>query len=191
MPIKDLPETQLIGSCLEPVNDRMGLNMGGHAALVRLYIYEVRSSAPLLTQMAALVRVADYQLWLSDDLGSYESALGVYQYAYRQLRHNGIAPASIEAIFAPRIPVVLPALSPNPLVSEETARSAGHIDVAFDITKHGWSDAVEVLDTTKNASRAAEKDLLRVIRYRRFRPRIVDGEFADISRVVMRYYLDE
>lgn len=186
MQLQELLETEFVGSCLEPVT-----SYGGLASLVRLLIYEVRSSAPVLSQVDALVRLADYNLWLSRGLSAYESTLALYEHAYRQLKENGIAQASIGKIFSPETPVVLPALLPNPLASEEISESIGYIDVAFDITKYGKSKQIEILDTTTNATRAAKKNLVHLIRHSRFRPRVTDGQFTDTSRVVVRHYLND
>jgi hypothetical protein len=119
-----------------------------------------------------------------------ESTLALYEHAYRQLEENGIAQASIEEIFSPQTPVVITS-GPNPLVSEETQESTRYIDVAFDITKHGESENIEILDATTDATRGAEKDLVRLIERSRFRPRVTDGQFSDTSQVLVRYYLND
>jgi len=40
-------------------------------------------------------------------------------------------------------------------------------------------------------TRAAERELVRLIERRSFRPRVINGEFADAASVVVRYYLDD
>ena len=91
-------------------------------------------------------------------------------------------------MFSPSMPVVLPAFMPNPLASTETPGSSGYIDIAFEITKYGRPRAVEILDAA-NATTAAKRDLLALIRNNRFRPRLTDGQFADAAPVRVRYYL--
>jgi hypothetical protein len=86
---------------------------------------------------------------------------------------------------------VLPAFSRNPLALSETPDSSGYIDVAFDITKYGKSKAIEVLATTTNTASAARTRLIDLIRDSRFRPRMSGGTFADRSRVVLRYYVND
>jgi hypothetical protein len=86
---------------------------------------------------------------------------------------------------------VLPAFRPNPLVSEETAQSTGYIDVAFDVTRDGGARRISVLDTTRNASGAARRELVRLIKESVFRPRVVDGKVAEAARVTFRYYVEE
>jgi tetratricopeptide (TPR) repeat protein len=201
---QELLEMELIGSCLEPVisqeafadvrGERLPgipvVNIGGTASLARLLIYEVRSSAPALSQVNALVRLADFRLAALRAADVDESTLALYEHAYRQLEENGIAQASIEEIFSPQTPVVITS-GPNPLVFEETQESTRYIDVAFDITKHGESENIEILDATTDATRGAEKDLVRLIERSRFRPRVTDGQFSDTSQVLVRYYLND
>ena len=140
----------------------------------------------------ALVQLADWEQLFAENrrwAGRADSVIGMYEHTYAQLRTEGVEQASIDELFAPKLPVVLPAFLPNPLASEQTPESAGFVDVAFDITSEGASDNIDILDTTTNATRAAEKDLVRVIKYSTFRPRSTDGRFEDSSRVVVRYYL--
>ena len=106
------------------------------------------------------------------------------------LEQAGAPKSSVERIFAPATPVVLPSFQPNPLERDETRAAAGYIDVAFEITKYGRSRAVEVLDEA-NASHDAKQDLIALIRSNRYRPRLTDGAFADVTPVRMRYYLYE
>jgi hypothetical protein len=144
-------------------------------------------------RMDTLVQLADWELMFADNrrwTGRTDSVTGMYEQTYQQLRTEGADQASIDAFFAPKLPVVMPAFLPNPLASEQTPESVGFVDVAFDITSEGESDNIEILDTTTNATRAAEKDLVRLIKYGSFRPRSADGNFEDSSRVVVRYYLD-
>jgi hypothetical protein len=50
---------------------------------------------------------------------------------------------------------VLPAFSPDRLVSSEAPDSSGYIDVAFEITKYGRGKSVEFLDSSTNATEVA------------------------------------
>ncbi|HEU4616979.1 MAG TPA: tetratricopeptide repeat protein [Gammaproteobacteria bacterium] len=121
--------------------------------------------------------------------GRYAPVLEQYEQAYERLSQEGAEPASIEQIFSPAMPVVLPAFMPNPLVSEETPESTGYIDVAFEINEYGRAEHIEVLGA-ENAARGAERRLVHLIKGSLFRPRIVDGRIDDDSRVVLRYYLN-
>ncbi|MBN1238280.1 MAG: hypothetical protein JXB36_07245 [Gammaproteobacteria bacterium] len=154
--------------------------------------YETATSMPLLTRAETLVQLADLNVLRAHRARSFREYDAVplqYEQAYEQLRGEGVAQASIDEIFSPEIPVVLPAVYPNPLVSEKTA-SAGFIDVAFDITRYGESENEEILDT-KNATGADRRSLLRLIRRGVFRPRVVGGRIAESSRVIVRYHLDD
>lgn len=162
----------------------------GRESLERLASYEEERSAPLSSQANALVQVADWDLLYSRSRKADDSALQMYAQAYEQLEQEDAAKASIDRIFAPETPVVLPAFLPNPLASVEPDESTGYIDVAFKVTKYGESRQVEVLDTT-NATRAARGRLVRLIKGSLFRPRVTDGEFSDAAPIVMRYYVNE
>src|SRR5690606_18347309 len=130
-----------------------GLRGMGRRSLRFLHAYAVENSAPLVEQTDALVQIADWNLvFAQGDRKPTESALEEYERAYDELAGEGVAQQSIDEIFAPEVPVVLPAFLPNPLASEETPETSGFIDVEFDITKGGESDEIEILDTTTNAS---------------------------------------
>ena len=110
-----------------------------------------------------------------------------YEQAYDLLEQKGVAQASIDELFAPETPVVLPTFLPNPFASRDTSESARYVDVAFDITKYGRSEhAVDPND--EEPTDAAKKDVRRPIDASWFRPRVTDGRFADATRVVVRYY---
>jgi hypothetical protein len=117
-----------------------------------------------------------------------ELPLAQYGQAYEDLKKAGIDQTSIDAIFAPRTPVVLPAFLPNPLVSEASG-AIGYIDVAFEVTRHGYAENIEVLGATESVIRRVERDLVRLIEESPFRPRMINGEFAERSRVEVRYYV--
>jgi hypothetical protein len=153
----------------------------GRLSLERLFKYEVASGAPLLDQIDALLRIADWDLLYSE-----RSALEGYELVYRMLEEMG-AQASIDEIFAPTTPVVLPTFSPSPLASDETETSNGYIDAAFDITRYGSSRRVRIIDASTNATDTDKDRLVRLINGSRFRPRVTDGEFARRSSVVVRY----
>src|SRR5687767_6060630 len=104
------------------------------------------------------------------------------------LEQDGASQTSVEQLFGPPTPVVLPAFQPNPLARDATRAETGYIDVEFEITKYGRSRAVEILDNA-NATHAAKQDLMTLIRSSRYRPRLTEGTFADATPVRMRYYL--
>ena len=178
---------------LREIEEEIFSRGGGADALIRLFDYEIRSSAPTLDQVNALVRMADYQLGRSAGAGRSEdeSIFALYADAHRVLVENDVDQATIDKMFSPSIPIMLTTAGPDPLASEETPESTGHIDIAFEITKFGRSKSVDVLDTTSNAARAQKRDLIHLIKRHRFRPRVINGEFADSAAVVVRYYLND
>jgi tetratricopeptide (TPR) repeat protein len=192
--LDELLALPLLGSCLEAVVRKDGhviANVGSWVSLVRLIAYETRSGASEADRANALVELADWHLLSAPaDRRHLESstdmALEIYQRAYRQLQRDADTRMSM---FSPELPVTLPAYEPNPFTSNTTGASSRYIDVAFDITRHGIGERVEIRDTSSGATRAEERDLIRLIESTSFRPRVVDGALADSSRVAFRYDL--
>ena len=156
----------------------------GRQSLRRLYAYGAASEGSSVSQADAVVQIADWDLLYSHNGKAVES----YTVAHAMLEQNGASKASIEQLFAPPTPVVLPAFQPNPLASDGTRAPTGHIDVMFEITKYGRGRAVEFLDQA-NATDTAKQKLLALIKGKRFRPRLIDGQFADATPVRLRYFL--
>jgi len=158
----------------------------GRQSLRRLYAYSSASEGSPLQQADAVVQLADWDLLYSHNSQAIES----YELAHSMLEQDGGEETSVEQLFGPPTPVVLPAFQPNPLARDETRAETGYIDVEFEITKYGRSRAVEILDDA-NATHAAKQDLTALIRSSRYRPRLTEGVFADAAPVRMRYYLYE
>jgi hypothetical protein len=158
----------------------------GRQSLRRLYAYGAATASAPLSQADAALQIADWDLLYSRN----GEAVDRYQFIYAMLEQAGVSEASIDGLFSPSIPVVLPAFQPNPLLRDETRPAAGHIDVAFEITKYGRARAVEILDEM-SATDDAKHDLVDLIAGSRFRPRPTDGQFGVTSRVVVRYYLSD
>jgi hypothetical protein len=193
--LDELLALELVGTCLEPVIQRDGLvvsNAGGWIGLVRLIAYEMRSAAPVADRANAIAELADWQLFVTPAerrrFGSGESARKLYERAYRELQQGGDLRAS-KRIFAPELPVTLPTFEPNPFAAAASARSSRYIDVAFAVTHYGTSEQIEVLATSKDATRSEERDLIRLIELTSFRPRIVDGQLAAAAPVALRYHI--
>lgn len=154
--------------------------------------YEPRNAAEQRRRAQMLVHRADMHVLHSHRAGrshEYDSMIGKYEQAHAQLESAGMAPAAIDEMLAPATPVMLPTTEPNPLASNATPESVGHVDVAFEITRYGKSRHVEVLETSTNAARDAINALVREIRRGSFRPRIVDGRVVDNAEIVVRYGL--
>src|SRR5690606_1534893 len=155
-----------------------------------LLSYQTENDAPRFTQASALVQIADWDLLFAPDHTFVESALEVYEEAYGQLEQSGMAQRSVDRLFHPEIPVVLPAFLPNPLATSETSETTGFIDVTFDITQEGESEDIEILDTV-NASDDEQDRLIDLIDDSRFRPVLANGRVAETARVALRYFLND
>lgn len=154
----------------------------GRLSLLRLHAYAVASSSPPLAQASAVAQVADWDLLYSRN----GLAVEAYEAAYAMLRNAGVPTESIDKLFSPSTPVVLPAFEPNPLARGETQPETGHIDVAFTITKYGRGRDVEIREAV-NATEAAQAGLVTLIKQSRFRPRPMAGRFGVDSLVAVRY----
>jgi hypothetical protein len=152
--------------------------------LRRLYAYEVAASSPRFAQANAIVQMADWDLLFSSNGLATEG----YALALRMLEEAQADAASIQQLFAPQLPVVLPSFEPSPLARDETSAATGHMDVEFAITKYGRARDVEIRDAV-NVTAAEQADLVSLLKNSRFRPRLTNGEFADTSPVVVRYSL--
>jgi hypothetical protein len=188
---------ELVGTCLEPVIHGNGFvvsNVGSWVGLVRLIAYEIRSSAPAADRATAIAELADWQLLITPAdrrrFGNGESALRLYERAYRELRQGADVPASAAQVLSPELPVALPTFAPNPFAAVTATAASRYIDVSFAVTKYGQADRIEILATSKGATRAEERDLIRLLERTTFRPRFVDGKLADSAPVVVRYDLD-
>src|SRR5690606_28654497 len=102
----------------------------GRNSLRYMLAYNIANSAPAFAQAKALVQIADWDLQFARDRMRANSALEVYRQAYARLEDAGVEQASIDSLFSPDVPVVLPAFLPNPLVSKERPGTTGYIDVA-------------------------------------------------------------
>ena len=185
----------IVGSCLEPV-----LQLGetvvpniGWASLVRSIAYEIRAGAPAAVRAKAIADFADWHLLVMPPERRRfseisDTAFEIYERAYRLQQQDDDALAMSE-IFSPELPITLPMYQPNPFVSTAEAEPARYIDVAFNVTKYGRGERIEILDTSKNATRAERRDLIHLIETTSFRPRFVDGDLADSAPVVVRYAL--
>ena len=93
----------------------------GRQSLRRLYAYDAASSRPPLSQADAVVQMADWDLLYSH----HGRAIEGYALVRACCERAGVADASIEQLFSPPIPVVLPAFQPNPLARDDDAGRDG------------------------------------------------------------------
>lgn len=160
--------------------------MTGRNSLSRLVSYGVANGESLPSHAAALVEVADWDLLFE----RRETALSTYEKTYEFLKSEGTERAEVDAIFSPEVPIALPTFLGNPLASASPERAAGHIDIAFELTRYGAARKVRVLSATSNATDDEKDSLVRIVNVTRFRPRATDGEFARATPVVVRYYFE-
>jgi hypothetical protein len=192
--LNELLARDILGDCLEPVVHSEGhvvANVGSWVSLVRLIAYEIRSGASDADRSNAFVELADWHLLSAPaDRRHFENstdgALEIYERAYAELQRDDEARA---AMFSPELPVTLPVYEPNPFTAVSTGASSRYIDVAFDVTKYGRGERIAIIDSGNGATRAEQRDLIRLIERTSFRPRFVDGGVADSVRVVVRYPL--
>ena len=154
----------------------------GRMSLLRLHAYAVASSSPPLAQASAVAGVADWDLLYSHN----GLALEGYEAAYAMLQNAGVPAESIEEVFSPSTPILLPAFEPNPLACDAARLETGHIDAAFTITKYGRGRDVEIREAV-SADDAVQAGLVARIKQSRFRPRPMGGRFGADSPVVLRY----
>jgi hypothetical protein len=164
----------------------------GRAALGELVIYATESSAAPLPRIEALVQTADWDLLYSRVWGTQyrDSALATYEAAYASLLEHAVPDAAIEALFSPDVPVVLPSFEPSALVASQVSATTPYLDVSFVIRADGRSRNVEVLAKSDDMTRSDERRIVNTVRHSRFRPRVVDGQFADSEPLVVRYYVE-
>jgi len=159
----------------------------------RLMYYDEASAETWLNRAATIVRAADSELVCSQNQppAAKRAALELYQEAYELLERNAVARASIDELFAPEVPIRLTESVPArvyPIPSVAPSDSFGHIEIAFEITKEGRAQGVEIIDATPNCSDEEKQNFVRWFRDGLYRPRAANGAIADGSRVVWRYY---
>jgi hypothetical protein len=163
----------------------------GRGTLRHIHSVLVKYSKPLPAQMNALVQIADWDLLFAGGRKENAAAFQAYEALYGQFEQEGLEQSLVDQVFSPSVPVVLPAFLQNPLDSIETPDSDGFVDVAFEITKYGESESIEILDTSTNTTDAVSLRLTDLIKSSRFRPRVAHGTFEAPSRVVVRYYVND
>jgi hypothetical protein len=160
--------------------------------LGQLLAHEPEDALSLRRHAEILVQAADLGVLRAHSArrpGELAAPLEQYRQALRELVEAGAGPAAIEAIFEPQTPIVLSTFKANPLAAADASNAVGYIDVAFEITSHGRGEQIRIIDATADVPRSARKQLIRVIETSSFRPRVSNGEIADTSPVVVRYYV--
>lgn len=188
----------LLGDCLDPVIQSAGhvvANVGSWVSLVRLLDYEIRSGAPAADRARAFIELADWHLLSTPaDRRRFEQssnrALEMYERARREVESAADAQAWVAEIFSPDVPITLPTNEPNPFASAATGTSSRFIDVSLAVSKYGRAEHIEILGTSRGATRAEERALIHLIETTSFRPRFIDGALADSAPVALHYRLE-
>jgi hypothetical protein len=159
----------------------------------RLMFYDEASAETWLNRAATIVRAADSELVCSQNQrpALERAALKRYREAYELLERNAVARASIDELFAPEVPIRLTESWPARaylMPSAAPSDSSGHVDVAFEITKDGRAQTIDIVDATPNCKDEEKNNLLLFVRDGLYRPRAANGAIVDGSRVVWRYY---
>lgn len=168
----------------------------GRRSMVRLAAVDAMNSEPSLTQVESLVELVDWDMLFVEGATRKsrdertDALVERYERAHELLAREGTPQASIDELFSPDVPVVLPTFLPNPLATAATQRGAPpFIDVSFVVTRLGYSDRIEILETTLDATEIEMDALVDLIESSRFRPRATNGRFVDTAPIVVRYHL--
>ncbi len=162
-------------------------------ALNRLLGHRPANLAERVRRAEILVQVADMNIVRrqhSSRFVDFEQLMMQYELAYTELSVAGFGQAALDAMFEPALPVVLPVLNGNPLLTTGGSES-GYIDVAFDVTHKGNSAHIEVVGATADVTRAQRRALVNLIQESAFRPRTTNGRIVESSHVTLRYYLTQ
>jgi hypothetical protein len=162
--------------------------------LNRVFVDVPGDTASMLSLTTLYVHVADFNLrrmHRTRRYSDYEHIRNQYALALARLEQLGVAQAAIDEIFSPAVPVMLPAFEPTVLVAVADDHPSGDfIDVAFDVTRYGNAERVQILDNTGTAPRAEARNVIRLIERSSFRPLMVDGQLPDRTRVFARYVIN-
>jgi hypothetical protein len=165
----------------------LGDSKTARQSLVRLILDDAANSEPM-SRVDRLIQLADLDF---RNRHTQTQALDLYLETYAYLEKQGVARARIDEIFSPATPIALPTFLPNLFAPERAQGATGYVDVEFDITRFGTTRRIRILDTSGNVSNAAQGRVTRWIVENHFRPRVIDGQFANASRVVARHYVHE
>lgn len=157
----------------------------GRGSLVRLIYDDAANAEPMLSRIERLVQLADWDLLYDQRTLAFD----LYAKTQAYLTQQSVARASIDALFAPAIPILLPTFQPNLLAPQRADGATGYVDVMFDVSRYGRTSRIRVLNST--ASNAAQKRIVRWVVDNRFRPRVSDGQVVDAARIVARAYVQE
>jgi hypothetical protein len=162
--------------------------------MVRLLKHEPADRASTVRRAEFLLALADMNVVRMHDarrMTGLDAVHEQYTQVWQELSKAGVEQRQLDAMFAPEIPVMLPAFTTNWLTEIAEADATGYIDIRFEITEQGKSRRIEVIGSSPNVERADIKDLERLVDQASFRPRMQDGKLIESAPVSVRYYLSK
>lgn len=161
--------------------------------MMTLINHEPEDAAEVAQRAQFLLELADMnvvRLRQTRRIDGFDTLREQYEQVWRELEETGVPPATLEALFHPELPVVLPGYAENPLTRVDAAQATGYIDISFEITFRGRSQHEKVIGTSADLPRGEVRNLTNLLFRSSFRPRMVDGKVLDSAPVILRYYVN-
>jgi hypothetical protein len=172
---------------------RFGIYDIGRSSLESLLGFQEAISASWVEQAQTLAYLGDWDLLFASNYGTrlHDLANASYEQAIELLVRNEVDQETIDSMFSPRIPIVLPAFRRSALRTRQSDGFNRYIDIAFEIRNNGKSARIKVLDSSPNAPRDSVRDVSDTVKGRLFRPIAADGQIQDRAPVTVRYYVSD
>ena len=164
----------------------------GRTALERRVNYLAESASTTPADLAhARLDLVDWLIATGSSI-DYKPLL---ETAWRDYAASGASTAEVEKLFAPLVPVAVPAfeIMPNTraslgIASDTAIDYRGYVDVDYSVNVSGDSTVPKILSSTAGTPQEVVDTLQQSIINSRFRPRIQDGLMAPYEHVVVRYH---
>jgi tetratricopeptide (TPR) repeat protein len=145
-------------------------------------IHEAHPELEVRSRAEGLVQLADWNM-LKHRTGT---AMTYYRRAWDVLAASGAEQQVFDEFFGK--PRTIPAMRPLlPEVEQQLAGgAAGHITVAYDVTRRGRAGKINVIEPADAEHQGAQRELTRRLREQVFRPRFENGEPVDTAGVELR-----
>ena len=161
-------DPKLLSGAVGRADNFVVTNVGGWASLIRLIAYEIRSGAPTATRANAVAELADWHLLIvpADRRrfgGTGRDGAPILRTAYASSSSKATMRARRQRSFSRRNCLSPSRRSHRTRSFRTAAESSRYIDVAFAVTKYGSGERIEILDTSKDATREEKRDLILLI----------------------------
>lgn len=165
----------------------------GRWGLQSLLRFQEENSESAFDRAQTLALLGDWDVLFARHFGRQysDAAAATYEQAIALLSEHDVVDDAVNSIFAPQVPVQLPAFTTSSLVSRQTADSTGYADVTFEIEDSGKTARVKILDSSDDAPRSTLRDLVNTIKHGRFRPIAANGRLLESAPVTVRYYIND